>query len=140
MFLTRRLLWFWALPLTVLGLPLFALAMAQRKNQTSVLRTQHGIVFTAHSKLIAKMLQWHPLGRMDAVAIGCCVLAQDSQALAKHLPHELVHVQQALHWGVFFPLAYSASSVWQLLRGRCAYADNYFERQANAADDIGRAA
>ncbi len=136
MFLIRRLLWFWALPLTVLGLPLFALAMAQRKNQTSVLRTQHGIVFTAHSNLIAKVLQWHPLGRMEAIAIGCCVLARDSQALTKHLAHELVHVRQALRWGVFFPFAYSASSVWQVLHGRCAYADNYFERQANAVDDI----
>ncbi len=128
----RALLWLWALPLTVFGLPLIALAMAQRNQQTKLLRTSHGMVFTAHSKLIAKVLQFHPLGSMDAVAIGCCVLARDRQTLAKHLSHELVHVQQALRWGILFPLAYSASSAWQLLHGRCAYEDNYFERQANA--------
>ena len=133
MFVLRPLLWLWALPLTVLGLPLFALAIAQRKRQTCVLRTQYGTVFTAHSTVIAKLLAWHPLGRMEAVAIGCCILARDSQALTKHLPHELVHVRQAQLWGVFFPLAYGASSAWQVLHGRCAYADNYFEQQANAA-------
>jgi hypothetical protein len=124
--------WLWALPLTLLGLPLVLLAKAQHRRQATILRSPHGYVLTAHSRLIASLLRLHPMGSMDAVAIGCCVLAQDVQSLAKHLPHELIHVQQAQHWGVFFPIAYLASSAWQLLHGRCAYADNYFERQANA--------
>jgi hypothetical protein len=124
--------WLWALPLTMLGLPLVVLAKAQHRGQATMLRSPHGYVLTAHSRLIASLLRLHPMGSMDAVAIGCCVLARDAQSLAKHLPHELIHVQQAQHWGVFFPLAYLASSAWQLLHGRCAYADNYFERQANA--------
>lgn len=68
---------------------------------------------------------------MDAVAIGCCVFARDAAALERTLPHELVHVHQALQWGPLFPLAYVLCSVWAWARGGCAYADNYFERQAN---------
>lgn len=68
---------------------------------------------------------------MDAVAIGCCVFARDAAALERTLPHELVHVHQALQWGALFPLAYVLCSVWAWARGGCAYADNYFERQAN---------
>jgi hypothetical protein len=93
--------------------------------------TPLGLVLTAHSPLIAVLLEHHPFGRMQAVAIGCCVLGNDAAALNKHLPHELVHVRQALQWGAVFPLAYLASSVWQCLQGRSAYADNWFERQAN---------
>jgi hypothetical protein len=124
--------WFWALPLTLIGLPLVVLAKVQHRWQARMLRSSHGYVFTAHSRLIASLLRLHPMGSMDAVAIGCCVLARDAQSLVKHLSHELIHVQQAQHWGVLFPIAYLASSVWQLLHGRCAYADNYFECQANA--------
>jgi hypothetical protein len=131
-FLPSLLGWFWALPLTFVGLPLVVLAKAQHRGRATLLRSPHGYVFTAHSRLIARLLHLHPMGSMDAVAIGCCVLARDAQLLAKHLPHELIHVQQAQHWGVLFPIAYLASSAWQLLHGRCAYADNYFERQANA--------
>jgi hypothetical protein len=116
----------------VLGLPLFLLSGLQYRGQAAALSTSHGYVFTAHSPLIARMLKLHPMGSMDAVAVGCCILARDAESLIKHLPHELVHVQQAQRWGVFFPVAYLASSAWQLLHGRCAYADNYFERQANA--------
>ncbi len=130
--LASSLKWLWALPLTSVGLPLVVLSKVQHAAQASALRSQHGYVFTAHSKFIARILQLHPMGGMDAVAVGCCILARDAESLIQHLPHELVHVQQAQRWGVFFPVAYLASSIWQLIRGRCAYADNCFERQANA--------
>jgi hypothetical protein len=130
--LVSSLKWLWALPLTLVGLPLVVLTKAHHAAQASLLRSQHGYVFTAQSRLIASLLRLHPMGRMDAVAVGCCILAKDAESLIKHLPHELVHVQQSQRWGVFFPVAYLVSSMWQLINGRCAYAENYFERQANA--------
>jgi hypothetical protein len=135
----RTALWLWALPLTLCGLPLWLLMwLAGRvyKRNTALAQAniaQEAIVFVAYGKPAAWLLKHHPFGEMDAMAIGCCVFARDAAALARTLPHELVHVEQALRWGVLFPLAYGLCSAWAWAHGRCAYADNYFERQANAA-------
>jgi hypothetical protein len=126
--------WLWALPLTACGLPLWCAArlFGSRGQHLAVLRRQpRGWVFIAHGPLFAALLKRHPFGPMQAVAVGCCVFASDAASLVAHLPHELVHVRQAQQWGIFFPAAYLASSAWQRLHGRCAYADNWFERQAN---------
>jgi hypothetical protein len=72
---------------------------------------------------------------MDAMAVGCCVLARDEVALQRTLAHELVHVRQALQWGALFPLAYALCSAWQWSQGRCAYTDNYFEIQARKGSE-----
>jgi hypothetical protein len=131
--------WLWALPLTACGLPLWCAAgllgrTGQSEQQQAVLSRQAtGWVFIAHGPLFAALLKRHPFGHMHAVAVGCCVFASDAASLAEHLTHELVHVRQARQWGVLFPVAYAASSAWQRLHGRCAYADNWFERQANRA-------
>jgi hypothetical protein len=135
----RTGMWLWALPLTLCGLPLWLwmrLAGRLYKQNTAVAQSnkaQEAIVFIAHGAPVSWLLKHHPFGEMDAMAIGCCVFARDAAALARTLPHELVHVQQALRWGVLFPLAYGLCSVWAWAHGRCAYADNYFERQANAS-------
>jgi hypothetical protein len=139
-FILRLLQWLWALPLTLCALPLWCLVWLQRPFYPSnhavvqVFTAQAAIVFIAHSPAIAWLLRHHPFGEMQAVAIGCCVLAQDAQMLERTLPHELVHVKQALHWGPLFPLAYAACSAWAYSKGRCAYADNYFEKQAQLCD------
>lgn len=88
------------------------------------------ILFVAHGKFVTWLLAHHPFGPMDAIAIGCCVFARDTQTLERTRSHELVHVDQALRWGLFFPLAYAACSGWCLMHRRCAYQDNYFEVQA----------
>jgi hypothetical protein len=139
----RTALWLWALPLTLCGLPLWLLMRLQMwfqgrpyKKNTVVAQSniaQAAIVFVAFGEPAAWLLKHHPFGEMDAMAIGCCVFARDAAALARTLPHELVHVEQALRWGVLFPLAYGLCSAWAWAHGRCAYADNYFERQANAS-------
>jgi hypothetical protein len=54
--------------------------------------------------------------------------------LAAARSHEHVHVSSTKAWGPFFLFAYAGSSLWQLLRGRRIYRDNFFERQAYAAD------
>ena len=65
------------------------------------------------------------------------VTAVDLEAVRKH---EQVHVAQYEVWGPLFLPAYGASSVWQLLRGRRAYHDNFFERQAYAAQTEAKSA
>jgi hypothetical protein len=128
---TTTCLWLWALPLTLLGLIVFAGARVAGCGRIQCITSQHGWVFAAVGGSLARLLQSHPLGSMAAVAIGCCVYAVDAKALAQHLPHELVHVRQAQCWGLLFPLAYLGNSVWHWCCGRCPYADNFFEKQAN---------
>ncbi len=139
--ITRTALWLWALPLTLCGLPLWCLMHVQqrRTGQKYVYNTtvahikqaQAAIVFIAYGNTAKWLLQRHPFGEMEAMAIGCCVFAQDRACLDRTLAHELVHVQQALHWGPFFPGAYALNSVWQKCCGHCPYTNNYFELQAN---------
>jgi hypothetical protein len=135
--------WLWALPLTLCGLPLWLLmrALQLRGRQKSALnhaaaninKAQAAPVFVAYGAPAKWLLQHHFFGEMDAMAIGCCVFAQDQACLDRTLAHEMVHVQQALHWGPLFPVAYTLNSLWQKCCGRCPYTNNYFERQANAA-------
>jgi hypothetical protein len=129
----RTALWLWALPLTLCGLPLWLGMRIFKPNRALVQLNIAGAapVFVAHGAPVAWLLKHHPYGEMDAMAVGSCVFARDAQALRRTLPHELVHVEQALHWGLFFPLAYILCSAWSAAHGRNAYADNYFERQAH---------
>ena len=129
----RAALWLWALPLTLCGLPLW-LGMrffASNRALASINVLGEAPVFIAYGAPAGWLLKHHPFGEMDAMAVGCCVFARDAQALERTLAHELVHVEQAMHWGVFFPLAYLLCSGWAVLQGHCAYKANYFERQAN---------
>ena len=64
------------------------------------------------------------------IVFGHVILAVTGEELAKIRAHERVHVEQYERWGPLFFLAYGASSLWQLLRGRRPYWDNAFEVQA----------
>lgn len=66
------------------------------------------------------------------IVFGHVILAVTREELRIIGPHERVHVQQYECWGPLFFLAYGASSIWQLVRGRSAYWDNHFEVQARA--------
>ncbi len=138
------LLWLWALPLTLCGMCLWVgvrleqLIFKSKHAKAYVITAQPATVLIAHSPSLHWLLQHHPFGPMDAMAIGCCVVARDAATLQGTLAHELVHVQQALHWGPLFPLAYAACSAWAFATGGCAYADNAFERQAQRADTCAR--
>ena len=65
-----------------------------------------------------------------AITFGHVIVAVTEAELGRCREHERVHVRQYVHWGPFFPVAYAATSAWQLLNGRRAYWDNYFEVQA----------
>ena len=126
----------WALPLTALGaLLLIVTWLFDRKQCVATAQyAQAAIVFVVHGKLLGKLLCHHPLGNMQAVALGCCIVAQDEACAQRTLRHELVHVGQALRWGPLFPFAYVLASLWAWASGGDLYLDNVFERAAYAAE------
>jgi hypothetical protein len=115
-----------ALPYDWLGIGLARLAGAR-------IRHMHGLTL-AHGGQLAGWLARHPLGAMDAVTLGRVVLACNTYALHRTLTHELVHVRQFQRWGIMFPLAYTAASLWSFLRGRGLYWGNAFEVAARTAE------
>jgi hypothetical protein len=78
--------------------------------------------------------------RFSAITFGHVILGLSEASLAAARSHEHVHVAQYEAWGPFFLFAYAASSAWQLVRGRRIYRDNFFERQAYAAQADSRTA
>jgi hypothetical protein len=118
-----------ALPYTLLGIGLARLAGAQTRSIATIT--------LAYGGRLPRWLALHPLGHMDAVTIGNVVLARDNQVLRRTLTHELAHVRQFHTWGLLFPFAYSAASVWSLLRGRGLYWGNVFEVAARKAEKRG---
>jgi hypothetical protein len=128
--------WLWALPLTAYALPLCLLVAIEKwvfkKKQANVIAiwSQYAMVIVVYSPWIKAMLMRHPMGNMQAAALGSCILAQDELALQRCWAHERVHVAQAMRWGIVFPLAYIASSLMATSKGGCPYADNRFEREA----------
>jgi hypothetical protein len=73
--------------------------------------------------------RWLPF---RAITLGHVIIAITRPELDRLREHEYIHVQQYESWGVFFFVAYAASSAWQLTRGRSAYWDNCFEVEARA--------
>jgi hypothetical protein len=65
-----------------------------------------------------------------AITFGHVIVAVTEAELGRCHQHEREHVRQYERWGPFFFVAYAASSAWQVLKGRRAYWDNYFEVQA----------
>ena len=130
--------WLWALPLTVYGLPMCLLVAIEKwvfkrkRANVTVIWSQYAMVIVVYSPCVQWLLQRHPMGHMQAAALGCCVLAQDAQALQCAWLHERVHVAQAMRWGVFFPLAYILASIRASNSGACRYLDNPFEREAES--------
>jgi hypothetical protein len=64
-----------------------------------------------------------------AITLGHVILGRSPQMLDALRSHEQEHVRQYERWGLLFFLAYPASSLYQLLRGRDPYWFNYFEVQ-----------
>ena len=64
------------------------------------------------------------------MTLGHVVLGKDAEALEWSRSHERVHVRQCERWGPLFLPAYGVASLVALCRGRDAYRDNAFEREA----------
>ena len=110
----------WPAPWTALGLVLGAAMLA---TGGSVRRVQGALEFSGGMLVRAP---WP----MDAVTLGHVILGRHAALLDALRAHEQVHVRQYERWGPLFVPAYLADSAWQWLRGRRAYRDNQFEREA----------
>ena len=131
MSIARRLAAYaWAGPNTLLGLfaGLAVLALGGR------LRVVDGVAEFSGGMLSSSLASFPGGLRFNAITFGHVILGVSEAELAAARSHEHVHVRQYEAWGPFFLFAYVASSLWQLLRGRRMYRDNFFERQAYAAE------
>jgi hypothetical protein len=72
-----------------------------------------------------------------AMTLGHAILGRNAAALDIARSHELVHVRQYARWGLLFVPAYALCSAWLWFRGRDAYRDNPFEREAYGENDVG---
>jgi hypothetical protein len=116
----------WAAPCTALGLLIGAWPLALGGR---IARCDGAIEITYRERLaacgrIARVLPFR------GIVFGHVILAVTGEELARIRAHERVHVEQYERWGPLFFLAYGASGLWQLLRGRRPYWDNAFEVQA----------
>ena len=123
----------WALPLTFFGGMLVAVPVLLTGGQC---RRLPGALpaWLIQGKLGDYLLRQHPVGAVNAMAIGHLVIAQRGALSKRILLHELEHVRQATRWGVFFPLAYLAAAVVARLHGGDAYWNNSFEIAARRAE------
>jgi hypothetical protein len=116
----------WASPCTLVGLVLVAptfLFGARAKVVNGVIEVANPLFEGPNAEKI-----WP----FRAITFGHLVISHNVAMLAMLRAHEHAHVRQYEKWGVFFFLAYPLSSLWQLLRGRRPYLDNWFEVQARA--------
>jgi hypothetical protein len=131
--ISRLAAYVWAGPNSLLGLAvgaLFLLCGAKAEIHEGIVEISGGLV----GSLLASPRLGCPY---RAITLGHVVLATDGTALDACRRHERVHVRQYEIWGPFFLPAYIGSSLWQFLRGRRCYRDNYFERQAFASQRPG---
>jgi len=122
----RPMRYLWALPNTVLGLLVVAVAIlgGDRARRVSG-------VLEAHGRTLDSLLRRFPIrGGASAMTLGHVVLGRDQVCLDRTRGHERVHVRQYELWGPLFLPAYCLSSLIAALRGRDFYRDNVFEREA----------
>ena len=119
----------WAAPNTLLGLfaGLVVLAFGGQ------LRVVRGVLEFSGGWLCNRMSSAPTVFRFCAITLGHVILGVSAADLEAVRHHEHAHVTQYEAWGLLFLPAYVASSLWQILCGRRAYHDNFFERQAYAA-------
>jgi hypothetical protein len=68
-----------------------------------------------------------------AMTLGHIIIGHDPFTLDVCREHEQAHVRQVECWGPAFIPAYLLSSLWEWVRGRHYYRDNWFERDARRA-------
>src|SRR5260370_17630752 len=117
----------WAAPCTAIGLCLVAPAFLFGATA----RVVDGAIEVALSAFkSSNLLLLLRAVRFKAITFGHVVLETSQTELDRLRGHEQARVRQYERWGVFFFVAYPAASLWQLLRCRRPYIDNWFEVQA----------
>ena len=127
--LRRGLLYFWAGPTTAVGLLFIGptlLGGGGVRVVDGVVELHGGFAGWFLQRVVGLTLP----GGASAMTLGHVVLGRDADALDRTRAHERVHVRQCQRWGPLFLPAYLGASAWQWVRGRDAYCDNPFEREA----------
>jgi hypothetical protein len=114
----------WASPYTLLGLAVGGLALL-----TGGRAQKRGRAIEFYGGAAAWLLEVL-LGGPAAMTLGHVVLGLGPRALDFARDHEAVHIRQYERWGPLFGPAYILCSLVLWLRGRDAYRDNPFEREA----------
>ena len=85
-----------------------------------------------HGGLVSGFLRHCTLlrGGASAMTLGHVVLGRDPFLLDATRKHERIHVRQCERWGPLFLPAYAVASLIAVLKGKRAYMDNVFEREA----------
>ncbi len=110
-----------------------ALAWAVARMAGATIIYRQG-VYLAYGGRLPALLRHHPVGHVAAICMGRVILAPNSAALQRHLRHEWTHMRQFLRWGLLFPLLYVLEMAYQYALGRQPYHDNYYEKEARAAE------
>jgi hypothetical protein len=117
----------WAAPYTILGIVIGTIGVASGGQ----VRLEDGVL-EYHGRFIRWALDQLPLPGAQAMTLGHSVIARHQEALEVSRAHERVHVRQFERWGPFMGPAYLGCSAAQWMRGKDAYRDNPFEREAFA--------
>lgn len=119
----------WAGPVSLAALPFVLLGAATGGRA----RIHRGVLEAGGGILKPILVRAVPGFAIGAITLGHVVLGASAGELEASRAHERVHVGQYERWGVLFPLIYVGSSLLALARGRHAYGDNTFEREAYRA-------
>jgi hypothetical protein len=121
----RPLVYLWAFPTTLLGLTVALLTLLTRGRAHRV-----DGVLEVHGGFATFFLNRLTPIHAAAMTLGHVVIGQNQACLDATRRHERVHVRQCERWGPLFVPAYFLASLYVWLRGRKAYRDNPFEREA----------
>ena len=127
--LPRWIIYAWVFPTTIWGLFLAAIVVLTGGSahvRDGVLEVCGGATDFCLRRVVGLILR----GGASAMTLGHVVLARDSELLLVTRAHERVHVQQCERWGPLFIPAYLLRSFIAWRRGKNAYEDNPFEREA----------
>jgi hypothetical protein len=69
-------------------------------------------------------------GEYLAMTLGHVIIGRNAEVLEMARTHELIHVRQFERWGPFMIPSYLLCSAYLWMRGKRAYWDNPFEREA----------
>jgi len=120
----RTLVYAWTAPTTLVGLTAGALTLCTGGR---VQRRRGALEF--HGGFSRWLLERRMVSA-SAMTLGHVIIGRSPNCLDSCRDHEQAHVRQAELWGPLFIPAYLLASLLVKLRGKDAYFDNPFEREA----------
>ena len=131
----RLLRYLWPLPVTLLGMLVASIA----RGSGGAIQRVDGVLESAGGWPAWVLRRGFPFsGAVAAITLGHVVLGVSLEALTATRAHERAHVRQFERWGVLLLALYPLAGLLAWVRGGHPYRDNWFEREARAAEDAVR--